>query len=112
MEWFRMYHGMPFDTKLRVIAKRANQPMGVAVVVWACILDAASQADPRGIAVVDPEEIAVALDFDVEAVEAVIRTAMRRSSLNHYLINVRIFELAKVRHMLATGRKSFCFAVS
>jgi len=75
MEWFRMYHGMPFDTKLRVIAKRANQPMGVAVVVWACILDAASQADPRGIAVVDPEEIAVALDFDVEAVEAVI-TAM------------------------------------
>jgi hypothetical protein len=72
MEWFRMYHGMPFDTKLRVVAKRAGQPMGVAVVVWACILDAASQSDPRGIAVIDAEEIAVALDFEVEAVEAVL----------------------------------------
>ena len=72
MEWFRMYHGMPFDTKLRVVGKRAGQPMGVAVVVWACILDAASQSDPRGIAVIDAEEIAVALDFEVEAVEAVL----------------------------------------
>jgi len=76
MEWFRMYHGMPFDTKLRVVAKRAGQPMGVAVTVWACILDAASQHDPRGIAVIDPEEIAVALELETEAVEAVI-AAMR-----------------------------------
>jgi hypothetical protein len=82
MEWFRMYHGMPFDTKLRVVAKRAGQPMGIAVVVWACLLDAASQADPRGIAVIDPEEIAVAQDFEVEAVEAVILAMQEKDMLD------------------------------
>ena len=51
MEWYRMYHGMPFDTKLRVVAKRADQSMGLVVAVWACLLDAASTHDPRGIAV-------------------------------------------------------------
>ena len=82
MEWFRMYHGMPFDTKLRVVAKRAGQPMGVAVVVWACILDAASQSDPRGIAVIDAEEIAVALDFEVEAVEAVLAAMLDKGMMD------------------------------
>ncbi|MCH2548252.1 MAG: hypothetical protein MK052_11685 [Alphaproteobacteria bacterium] len=82
MEWFRMYHGMPFDTKLRVVAKRAGQPMGVAVVVWACVLDAASQHDPRGIAVIDPEEIAVSLDFDVEAIEAILAAMLDKGLLD------------------------------
>lgn len=76
MEWYRMYHGMPFDTKLRVVAKRADQPMGLVVAVWACMLDAASTNDSRGIAVIDPEEIAVALDFDLEVIEAIL-SAMR-----------------------------------
>ena len=76
MEWYRMYHGMPFDTKLRVVAKRSGQPMGLVVAVWACLLDAASSYDPRGIAEVDPEEIAVALDFEMEAIEAIL-TAMQ-----------------------------------
>jgi len=82
MEWFRMYHGMPFDTKLRVVAKRADQPMGIAVVVWACLLDAASQSDPRGIAVVDAEEIAVALDFEVEAVEAILQAMLDKGMID------------------------------
>lgn len=76
MEWYRMYHGMPFDTKLRVVAKRADQPMGLVVAVWACMLDAASTNEPRGIALIDPEEVAVALDFDLEAIDAIL-SAMR-----------------------------------
>ena len=82
MEWFRMYHGMPFDTKLRVVAKRAGQPMGVAVVVWACMLDAASQHDPRGIAVVDAEEIAVALDFELEGIEAILQAMLDKGMID------------------------------
>jgi hypothetical protein len=82
MEWFRMYHDMPFDTKLRVVAKRAGQPMGVAVAVWACMLNAASKHEPRGIAVVDAEELAVALDFEVEAVEAVLQAMLGKSMID------------------------------
>lgn len=59
MEWYRAYHGLPHDPKLQVIAKRTGQPMAVVVAVWVCVLDAASQHDPRGVIEVDPEEIAV-----------------------------------------------------
>lgn len=42
------------------------------VPVWVCVLDAASKSDPRGIAKLDPEEIAVTLDMETEAVEAIL----------------------------------------
>ena len=75
--WFRSWHGAPTDMKWRTIAKRAGVPSGyVTAIVWV-LLDRASQADERGsIAGYDAEEIAVALDFDPEQVEAVI-AAMR-----------------------------------
>jgi hypothetical protein len=56
--------------------------MGMAVVIWACLLDAASQADPRGIANVNAEEIAVALDFEVDAVEAVLGAMLDKDMLD------------------------------
>jgi len=75
--WFRSWHGAPTDMKWRTIAKRAGVPSGyVTAIVWT-LLDRASQADERGsIAGYDAEEIAVALDFDPDQVEAVI-AAMR-----------------------------------
>lgn len=73
MEWYRAYHGMPYDTKLRVIAKRTSQPMAVVVAIWACMLDAASQHDPRGFIKIDPEEVAVVQDLELEVVEAVLQ---------------------------------------
>ena len=75
--WFRSWHGAPTDMKWRTIAKRAGVPSGyVTAIVWT-LLDRASQADERGsIAGYDAEEIAVALDFEPEQVEAVI-AAMR-----------------------------------
>lgn len=73
MEWYRAYHGMPYDPKLRVIAKRTGQPMAVVVAIWLCILDAASQHDPRGVIAIDPEEVAVVQDVEFEAVKAVMQ---------------------------------------
>lgn len=72
MEWYRAYHNMPHDPKLQVVAKRCSQPMAFVVAVWACVLDAASQHDPRGTINIDPEEIAVFQDMEMEAVEAIL----------------------------------------
>lgn len=72
MEWYRAYHGMPYDPKLKVVARRSGQPMSSVVAVWACVLDAASQHDPRGTINIDPEEIAVFQDMEMEAVEAIL----------------------------------------
>ena len=72
MEWYRAYHNMPHDPKLQVVAKRAGQPMAFVVAVWVCILDAASQHDPRGIIALDPEEVAVIQGMELAAVEAIL----------------------------------------
>lgn len=64
---------MPNDPKLRVIARRTGQPMALVVAIWASLLDAASQHDPRGVVDSDPEEIAVAQDIEVQAVQDIIR---------------------------------------
>ena len=58
MEWYRAYHGMPHDLKLKVVAKRSGQPMAHVVAVWVCLLDAASQHRSRGTVEVDAEQIA------------------------------------------------------
>jgi hypothetical protein len=71
MEWYRAYHNMPHDPKLQVVAKRCSQPMAFVVAVWVCILDAASQANPRGVIEIDPEEVAVIQGIELEAVEAI-----------------------------------------
>lgn len=72
MEWYRAYHNMPHDPKLQVVAKRCSQPMAFVVAVWVCILDAASQHDPRGMIEIDPEEVAVIQGIELEAVEAIL----------------------------------------
>ncbi|MCA9912226.1 MAG: hypothetical protein KC496_02705, partial [Anaerolineae bacterium] len=66
------YHNMPHDPKLQVVAKRCSQPMAFVVAVWVCILDAASQHDPRGVIEIDPEEVAVIQGIELEAVEAIL----------------------------------------
>lgn len=80
MEWYRAYHGMPYDPKLKVVARRSGQPMAFVVAVWACVLDAASQHDPRGTINIDPEEIAVFQDMELEVVEKILE-ALRSKNL-------------------------------
>ena len=64
IEWYRVYHGMPEDAKLKVIAKRCDQLMTHVVTVWLCVLDAASRHKTRGTVQVDSEQIAVVQDID------------------------------------------------
>jgi hypothetical protein len=73
MDWYRVYHGMPEDAKLKVIAKRSQQLMAHVVAVWMCVLDAASRHKNRGTVEVDSEQIAVVQDMDQAAVEAILQ---------------------------------------
>ncbi len=82
MEWYRVYHGMQNDPKLLVIAKRVGQPMAHVVAVWVSLLDAASQHDPRGVVEIDPEEIAVLQDIDLNAVQDIINAFYAKGMLN------------------------------
>lgn len=88
MLWFRSHHGAPFDSKLAVVAKRANVTLsnatitrGHAASVWWAVLDYASQQNDRGsVAGIDPEEVAAAYEYDEEQVRAIL-DAMRKGGL-------------------------------
>ena len=67
--WWRAHHGLPFDSKLAVIAKRCAARRGDVAAVWVAVLDFASQHEDRGsVAGIDAEEIAVSYDYDPEYV--------------------------------------------
>lgn len=63
---------MPQDPKLKVIAHRAKQPMADVLAVWLCLLDMASQNNPRGNVVIDIEEIAVMQNLETDDVKKII----------------------------------------
>lgn len=72
MDWFRMWHGMPNDDKLRVVARKSKQPMALVVAVWSYLLDYASQQEQRGsVDGIDLEAVAVGLDMEEEAVKSI-----------------------------------------
>jgi hypothetical protein len=76
-----MYHGMPEDAKLRVIANRSGQKMAHVVTVWVCLLDAASRHKNRGTVEVDSEQIAVVQDIDQSIVEAILQAFREKNMI-------------------------------
>ena len=82
IEWYRVYHGMPEDAKLKVIAKRSQQLMTHVVTVWLCVLDAASRHKTRGTVEVDSEQIAVVQDIDQKIVERILQTFREKGMIN------------------------------
>ncbi len=101
MEWYRAYHGMPHDPKLQVVAKRSGQPMACVVAVWACVLDAASQHEPRGVINIDAEEIAVVMGMELEAVESIIKSFRDKKMLDE---NDRLTAWDKRQHTTSAER--------
>jgi hypothetical protein len=73
IEWFRWYHGTVSNPKLALIAKKSGQSRPVTIAVWAALLEHASKSDIRGdVSNFDVEIIAVALDIEEDAINAVI----------------------------------------
>jgi hypothetical protein len=74
MNGFKIHHGLPLDTKLAVIAKRAGVRRGEALALWLTLMDRASQNMPRGsVGPLDPEELAFLLEFDPGVVESTLQ---------------------------------------
>lgn len=96
-----MYHGVPHDPKLKVIAHRAKQPMAHVVAVWTCLLDAASQHKSRGTVEVDAEQIAIMQDMETAAVEAIIAAMYTKGMLNE---QNRLTAWDKRQHTTSTER--------
>jgi|GEM_PF-2155985 len=86
--WFRWHHGTVNDPKWRIVATRARHAMSRHVTVaevlavWSCMVECASQANPRGqLQGWCDEDIGVLLELD-EAHVAGIRVAMQGKTLD------------------------------
>lgn len=78
-QWFRVWHDMPNDPKWRTIARASKQPISVVISVYLHVLANASNATERGRTQgLNCEDIASALDVDVENVEAILAAMQGR----------------------------------
>jgi len=79
---YKIFTGLPQDTKLAVVAKRSGFRRGEVLAVWVALLDHASVADPRGsVKGADPEEIAAVLECDAAAVTSIIAALRERGMI-------------------------------
>lgn len=73
MNWYKVFHGLPQDAKLALVARRAGLRRGEVLALWLLLLDSASRHAPRGtLPALDAEELAAALDFETPQVEAAL----------------------------------------
>ncbi len=72
---------MPQNTTLRVVAHRTKLPMASVLSVWVCLLDMASQNNPRGSVVIDAEQIAVLQNLETEDVVKIINAFYEKNLL-------------------------------
>lgn len=81
MDWYKMYHGLPTDARLAVVAHRTGVRRGHVLALWVTLLDRASQAKPRGhVTHLDIEELAVTLEIETADVEKTL-TALRDKNM-------------------------------
>lgn len=86
-QWLRLWHDKPNDPKWRVIARHSKQSISVVLGVWLHLVDDASRREENGTYKIHPEYIAIALDEDDEAVEAVIQAMQGRVLDGNHLID-------------------------
>ena len=73
MDWFRTYHGMPYDPLLTVIAQRAGVPRAAVLALLVTLMDYASRNVPRGsLEGLDPEPVAAALELEPATLETLL----------------------------------------
>ncbi|MDE1151313.1 MAG: hypothetical protein PW788_02155 [Micavibrio sp.] len=73
MDFYRLFHGLPYDARLAVIAKRSTLSKGETLALFIALHDHASQSLPRGsLAGFDAEQVALALDLDPAKVTAAL----------------------------------------
>lgn len=75
MSWYKISEGLPQNARLALVARQAGLARGEVLALWVYLLDCASRARPRGQVTdaLDAEEIAAALDLDVERLHLALR---------------------------------------
>lgn len=83
MDWYRIYHGLPDDPRLGVMAHRANMTRAEGLALFITLLDFASRACPRGsVAGFDAEGAAVALGIETAKVVAALAALKDRNMID------------------------------
>lgn len=78
-QWLRLWHDMPNDPKWRTIARVSKQSIPAVMAVYIHLLVIASNANERGrTQSVCSEDIASALDLDVEQIDAILEAMQGR----------------------------------
>ncbi len=71
MNWYKVYHGLPYDARLGAVARRSGLTRAEALCLLLCLLEHASRAARRGsVDGFDCELPAALFDRDVAKVEA------------------------------------------
>lgn len=85
MDWFRWHHGSVTDPKFQLIAKQAGASVAEVLAVWACLLEAASQAEQRGNpGAPDFEAMDCALGLDDGKASAIYEKMLNRGLLTEF----------------------------
>lgn len=73
MDWYRIYHGLPFDPRLPVVARNAGLTRAETIALWITLHDHASRQTPRGsLAGLDAEETALLLEMNADKTAAAL----------------------------------------
>lgn len=74
MNWYKAFHGLPYDPQLAVVARRAGINRAEVLALLIALMDHASQNNPRGsLEGLDAEKLAVALDLDVAQIDTALQ---------------------------------------
>lgn len=72
-QWLRLWHDMPNDPKWKTISKISKQPISLVMAVYVHILVDASQCvTERGVTHVTQEDLASALDVEIDQISTII----------------------------------------
>jgi hypothetical protein len=74
--WLRLWHEMPSDPKFRTVSKISKRPISEVLSIYLVFLVDASKNSPRGHKTITNEDVASALDIEVESVD-VVESAMQ-----------------------------------
>ena len=81
-QWVRLWEDMPNDPKWRVVARRAGRPVSEVLAVFVHMMTNAGSSSERGkLESWSDEDVAIAIDAEVEHVSA-IRDAMQTKTLD------------------------------
>lgn len=83
MKWFRIWHGLPSDARLGVVARKSGLSRPECIALYVALLDAASKSKPPGaLDGVDAEELSVQLDIDTPRIQAGLRFLRERQMIS------------------------------